>query len=98
MNAQAPDRVAGGSSSGSASAVAGGLVDFALGTDTGGSARIPASNCGIWGFRPANGFVSVAGVRSASAIVRHRRHPRAECGCTGKGGTRFGGPRAGVFE
>jgi amidase len=62
LNARAPDRVPGGSSSGSASAVACGLVDFALGTDTGGSIRVPASNCGIWGFRPSHDFVSVAGV------------------------------------
>src|SRR6478752_1674080 len=62
LNPAAPDRVPGGSSNGSASAVACGLVDFALGTDTGGSVRVPASNCGIWGFRPSHGFVSVAGV------------------------------------
>src|SRR5262249_37592975 len=62
LNPQAPDRVPGGSSSGSASAVACGLVDFALGTDTGGSTRVPASNCGVWGFRPSHGFVSLAGV------------------------------------
>lgn len=62
LNPKAPDRVAGGSSSGSASAVACCVVDFALGTDTGGSVRIPASNCGIYGFRPTHGFVSVAGV------------------------------------
>lgn len=62
LNAHAPDRVPGGSSSGSASAVACGLVDFALGTDTGGSTRVPASNCGIWGFRPSHDSVSVAGV------------------------------------
>lgn len=62
LNPQAPDRLPGGSSSGSASAVACGLVDFALGTDTGGSVRVPASNCGILGLRPSHGLLSVAGV------------------------------------
>jgi amidase len=62
LNPRAPDRVPGGSSSGSASAVACGLVDFALGTDTGGSVRIPANNCGLFGLRPSHGLLSVAGV------------------------------------
>jgi amidase len=62
LNPQAPDRVPGGSSSGSASAVACGLADFALGTDTGGSVRVPANNCGLYGLRPSHGLISVAGV------------------------------------
>ncbi len=62
LNPKAPDRVPGGSSSGSASAVASKVVDFAIGTDTGGSIRVPASNCGIWGYRPSYGVVSVSGV------------------------------------
>jgi amidase len=61
-NPQAPGRLPGGSSSGSAVAVAAGLVDFALGTDTGGSVRVPASFCGIFGFRPSHGRVPLAGV------------------------------------
>jgi amidase len=62
LNPRCPDRIPGGSSSGSASVVAGGLVDFALGTDTAGSMRIPASYCGIFGFRPTHGAVSLEGV------------------------------------
>lgn len=58
VNPAAPGRIPGGSSSGSASAVAGKLVDFALGTDTGGSVRLPASYCGILGFRPSHGRVA----------------------------------------
>jgi amidase len=62
INPSAPDRVPGGSSCGSAAAVAGALVDFALGTDTGGSVRVPASYCGTFGFRPTHGRVSNTGV------------------------------------
>lgn len=62
LNPAARNRVAGGSSSGSASAVAGGVVDFALGTDTAGSVRIPASYCGLYGIRPSHGRVSDEGV------------------------------------
>jgi amidase len=62
VNPACPDRLPGGSSSGSAVAVAAGLTDFALGTDTGGSVRVPASFTGILGFRPTHGRISTAGV------------------------------------
>ncbi|WP_142850239.1 amidase [Telmatospirillum sp. J64-1] len=62
VNPQAPERIPGGSSSGSASAVAGALVDTALGTDTGGSIRIPASYCGIFGMRPSHGVIPADGL------------------------------------
>lgn len=62
INVNAPGRVTGGSSSGSAAAVAAKLVDFALATDTGGSTRVPASYCGIWGLRTTHGLVSAENV------------------------------------
>jgi amidase len=61
VNPRDPRRIPGGSSSGSAAAVAGGLVDFALGSDCGGSIRLPASYCGILGIRPSHGRVSLQG-------------------------------------
>jgi len=61
-NPVCPDRLPGGSSSGSAVAVAGGLADFALGTDTGGSVRVPANFLGLFGFRPSHGAISLEGV------------------------------------
>jgi aspartyl-tRNA(Asn)/glutamyl-tRNA(Gln) amidotransferase subunit A len=61
-NPTAPGRTSGGSSGGSAAALAAGLADAALGTDTGGSIRIPAACCGIVGFKPSYGLVSADGV------------------------------------
>ncbi|STX81554.1 aspartyl/glutamyl-tRNA amidotransferase subunit A [Legionella busanensis] len=63
LNPKAQDRVPGGSSSGSASIVASGEVDFALGTDSAGSVRVPASFCGIYGMRPSHGIISMSGVK-----------------------------------
>jgi amidase len=68
VNVNAPGRIPGGSSSGSAAAVAGGLVDFALGSDTGGSVRMPAGFCGIHGIRTTQDRIPTDGV-----------HPLAPC-------------------
>jgi aspartyl-tRNA(Asn)/glutamyl-tRNA(Gln) amidotransferase subunit A len=61
-NPRYPGRMAGGSSGGSAAAIAAGLAEYALGTDSGGSIRIPAACCGIVGFKPSFGLVSLDGV------------------------------------
>jgi amidase len=61
-NSAAPDRIPGGSSSGSAAAVAGEAVDFAIGSDTAGSIRLPAALTGIFGMRPSHDAVSLQGV------------------------------------
>ena len=83
VNPAAPDRHPGGSSSGSAVAVAAGLADFALGTDTAGSCRAPAAFCGIFGFRSSHGAISSNGVvplahsLDVDRLVRARRRHRS---------------------
>jgi amidase len=67
INPRAPHLLPGGSSSGSAAAVAGGLVDCALGTDSGGSVRVPSSFTGLYGLRPTHGRISVEGLMTQSA-------------------------------
>ena len=66
VNPRAENRLPGGSSSGSAVAVAAGMVDFAIGTDTGGSVRAPASFCGLYGIRPTHARLSLDGVLGQS--------------------------------
>jgi amidase len=61
VNPRAPDRLPGGSSSGSAASTAAGACDFALGSDTGGSVRVPAAFCGLYGIRPTHGRIDMTG-------------------------------------
>jgi amidase len=69
LNPGFPALIPGGSSSGSAATVARGLVDFAIGTDTGGSIRMPAACCGIFGLKPSYGRVSRDGVFPAQSSL-----------------------------
>lgn len=69
VNPKFPDLVPGGSSSGSATAVAGGRVDFAIGTDTGGSVRLPAACCSIFGFKPTFGRIDRSGAIPAATSL-----------------------------
>ncbi|MCU4159620.1 amidase [Acidiphilium sp. AL] len=66
VNPKAPDRLPGGSSCGSAAMVAAGLAHAGIGSDTGGSVRIPASYCGIYGLRPSFGAISLSGAAALS--------------------------------
>lgn len=68
-NTRHPDLIPGGSSSGSAAAVAAGLADIAIGTDTGGSIRMPAACCGVFGLKPSFGRVSRRGCTPASSSL-----------------------------
>ncbi|WP_197378418.1 amidase [Mycolicibacterium mengxianglii] len=70
-NPWSPDRIPGGSSGGSGAAIAAGVVAAGLGTDTGGSIRIPAALCGVTGHKPTFGMVSRRGVSAISSTLDH---------------------------
>src|SRR3954468_6247495 len=81
-NPRAPGHVPGGSSAASAAVVAAGICDIALGTDTGGSVRVPASFCGIYGIRPTHGRLDLTGMMAPA--------PRSDkAGCFGRDAATF---------
>ena len=86
FNPRNPGRTSGGSSSGSAALVGAGVCDHALGTDTGGSIRIPAAYCGIVGLKPTYGLVPIDGVFELSPTLDHvgplARSVRARPSCS----------------
>ena len=73
QNPRLPGRTTGGSSGGNAAALAAGLCDLGIGTDTGCSIRLPASCCGVVGFKPSWGRVPIDGVYPLCPQLRHRR-------------------------
>ncbi|WP_138494629.1 amidase [Paenibacillus pinistramenti] len=93
VNPKAPGRIPGGSSSGSAAAVAAGLNDFAVGTDTGGSVRVPSSYCGIYGFRPTHGTLSAEGVIPLAASFDTAGWMAREPGVLRQVGSAIGAPQ-----
>ena len=76
VNSRAPGHVTGGSSCGSAAAVAAKMCDFALGSDTGGSIRVPASFCGLYGLRPTHGRIALDGVTAMAPSYDTVGYPR----------------------
>lgn len=101
LNPAAPDRLTGGSSSGSASAVADSSVDFAIGSDTAGSIRVPASQCGLYALRPTMGRISTDGMTplapsfdSCGLIARELSTLRRVCEVALEGPTASGPPPA----
>ena len=98
-NIRAPGRIPGGSSSGSAAAVAAGACDFALGSDTGGSVRIPASLCGLYGIRTSHGRLATDGVMDMAPSFDTIGWFAASAGVLRKvGGVLLGGAAAARIE
>ena len=97
LNPSAPERFPGGSSGGSAAVVAGKMVDFAVGSDIGGSVRVPASYCGVFGIRPTFGAVSLAGARTLAPGFDTAGWFARDAGVlTAVGDVLLGSPEAGV--
>lgn len=89
-NIKAPERVPGGSSSGSVAATAAGLIDIGLGSDTGGSVRMPASFCGVYGMRTTHGRIDLSGAMALAHTFDTVGWFARDAGTFAKGGLAFG--------